>query len=88
MPKSKLRELTHRVTGDLRLVELTRAGSALTLEIINLKTNRKLGTIEIGQGSFTWWGFNRCNYGSWSWTEFADLMNHEAYTKRGAHRGR
>lgn len=53
MPKAKPRELTHLVTGELRLVELTKAGSALTLEIVTLKTNRKLGTIEIGQGSFT-----------------------------------
>ena len=51
MPKAKPRELTHLATGDLRQVELTRVGSALTLEIVNLETNRKLGTIEIGQGS-------------------------------------
>ena len=37
MPKAKPRELTHLATGDLRQVELTRVGSALTLEIVNLE---------------------------------------------------
>ena len=77
--KRKRKELTHLVTGDLRLVELTRAGSALTLEIVNLKTNKKLGTIEIGQGSFTWYGPNRRKPCFWNWTHFAELMNREAY---------
>jgi hypothetical protein len=77
--KRKPKELTHLVTGDLRLVELTRAGSALTLEIVNLKTNKKLGTIEIGQGSFTWWGFKRQKARPWNWTRFAKIMNREAY---------
>jgi hypothetical protein len=77
MAKRKRKKVTHRVTGDLRLVELTRAGSALYLEI--LQDDRKLGTIEIGQGSFTWYGPNRRKPYSWSWTRFAELMNREAY---------
>ena len=79
MPKKKRKELTHRVTGDLRLVELTRAGSALTLEIINLKDNQKLGTIEIGQGSFTWRGFKRQRSHTWNWTDFAQMMDRQVY---------
>ncbi len=75
MAKRKRKELTHLVTGDLRLVELTRAGSALTLEIIDLKRNEKLGTIVIGQGSFTWYGPNRRKPKWWNWTRFAEIMN-------------
>jgi hypothetical protein len=67
----------HRVTGNLNLVELTKAGSALTLEVY--QKSRKLGTIVIGQGSFSWIGHNRRHEREWSWSAFAKLMDREAY---------
>jgi hypothetical protein len=76
MPKKKL-ETVHRVTGTMNLVELTKAGSALTLEVYQRKS--KLGTIVIGQGSFSWFGRNRRHEKEWSWTSFAKLMDQEAY---------
>jgi hypothetical protein len=76
MPR-KTAKLVHRVTGNLALVELTKAGSALTLEVF--QKNRKLGTIVIGQGSFSWFGHNRRHEREWSWSAFAKLMDREAY---------
>lgn len=67
----------HRVTGNLKLVELTKAGSALTLEVY--QKNYKLGTIVIGQGSFSWFGHNRRREKEWSWSAFAKLMDQESY---------
>lgn len=82
MPKKKTTSRkkpkpVHRVTGNLNLVELTKAGSALTLEVY--QTNYKLGTIVIGQGSLSWLGHNRRLEKEWSWSAFAKLMDREAY---------
>jgi hypothetical protein len=76
MPKKKAKSV-HRVTGNLNLVELTKAGSALTLEVYQRKS--KLGTIVIGQGSFSWFGHKRRHEKEWSWSAFAKLMDKEAY---------
>jgi hypothetical protein len=77
MPKRKPKKLIHRVTGNLNVVEFTKAASALTLAIY--ESNRKLGTIVIGQGSFTWYGTNRRKPVWWNWTRFSEIMNREAY---------
>ena len=77
MPKKKKTEPVHHVTGKLNVVEFTKAGSALELEIYERK--RKLGTIVIGRGSFSWRGSNRRNGYWWNWTLFAEIMNREAY---------
>jgi hypothetical protein len=76
MPRKTVKSV-HRVTGNLNLVELTKAGSALTLQVY--QKNRKLGTIVIGQGSFSWFGHNRRHEKEWSWSAFAKLMDQEAY---------
>lgn len=79
MPRKKRTEKVHHVTGTLNVLALTRAGSALKLKIYDKE--QKLGEITIGRGSFTWRGAKRrcSNEYSWSWTRFAELMNHEAY---------
>lgn len=80
MPKKKTRrEKVHRVTGALNVVEFTKAGSALNLQIYDKE--QMLGEITIGRGSFTWRGAKRRSFNehSWNWTRFADLMNREAY---------
>jgi hypothetical protein len=77
MAKKRRRAPVHHVTGNLNVVEFTKAGSALNLEIFD--SERKLGEITIGRGSFKWRGGNRRNYYLWSWTRFAELMNREAY---------
>jgi hypothetical protein len=75
--KRKPAEQIHRVTGNLNVVEFSKAGSALTLEVF--ETNRKLGTIVIGRGSIAWSGASRRSPHRISWTRFAALMNYEAY---------
>ena len=75
--RSKKAKTVHRVTGNLNLVELTKAGSALTLEVYQRK--EKLGTIVIGQGSFSWFGKKRRHEKEWRWSSFAKLMDREAY---------
>ena len=78
MPKKTIRERTHRVTGSLNVVEFTKAGSALNLQIYD--RDGKLGEIVIGRGSITWRGARRhTNKRKWNWTRFAELMNREAY---------
>ena len=57
--------------------ELTKAGSALTLEVF--QKNRKLGTLVIGKGSFSWLGHKRRHEKEWNWSAFAKLMDREAY---------
>jgi hypothetical protein len=79
MPRKKKAKKVHHVTGTLNVVEFTKAGSALTLQVYD--KDQLLGEITIGRGSFTWRGGRRrwFNEHSWSWTRFADLMNREAY---------
>jgi len=79
MPKKRRTKPVHHVTGNLNVVEFTKAGSALNLEIFDHEG--KLGEIIIGRGSFTWRGAKRrwFNEYSWNWTRFAELMNREAY---------
>jgi hypothetical protein len=39
----------------------------------------KIGEIELGRGSITWYGGKRRTGKKMSWSRFADLMNEEAY---------
>jgi hypothetical protein len=79
MPRKRKPRISkiHHVTGTLNMVELSQAGSALTLEVYG--GDGKLGTIVIGRGSFSWFGKKRQHEKEWSWTSFAKLMDREAY---------
>lgn len=79
MARKKRTRKVHHVTGTLNVVEFTKAGSALTLQVYD--RDQMLGEITIGRGSFTWRGAKRHSSSeySWSWTRFADLMSREAY---------
>jgi hypothetical protein len=77
MPRKKRSTRVHSVTANLHVVDLTKAGTSLTLEMF--RANRKLGTLVIGRGSVTWSGHNRRYVKVWSWSRFTDLMNREAY---------
>ena len=64
----------HKVNVRVRVLELSKAGSGIELEVF--AEGEKLGEIEIGYGSFGWRkasgkrGFRRVD-----WTTFARLMN-------------
>ena len=78
MPKKKKRVTKkHSVTANLHVVELTRAGSSLDLEIY--AENEKIGTMLIGQGSLFWYGGKRQRSKRISWSRFAKMMNELAY---------
>jgi hypothetical protein len=67
----------HGVYANLQMFEMPKAGSAMEFEIF--ASNKKLGTIEIGRGSFTWYGKNRRKWKSFSWTDFAKEMDKLCY---------
>ena len=74
MPQEK----KHEVKVKLQVVELTRAGSGLYLEISS--EGERLGTIEIGRGSFGWRkGRGRGQFRRVDWTTFAEWINQKLY---------
>ena len=69
----------HTVRAHMQVLEFTRAGSAMDFEIF--ADREKLGTITIGRGSLTWRGKKRKHFRTFSWTDFAKLMDEETYEK-------
>ncbi|MDQ3906928.1 MAG: hypothetical protein M3268_01150 [Acidobacteriota bacterium] len=67
----------HTVRAHMQVLEFTRAGSSMDFEIF--ASGEKLGTIVIGRGSLTWRGKSRKSVKTFSWTEFAKLMDEQAY---------
>jgi len=67
----------HSVKANLHVVELTRAGTSLDLEIYS--ENEKIGTLIIGQGSLSWKGGKRRNSKRIPWSRFAAMMDELAY---------
>jgi hypothetical protein len=72
MRKKKLVK-KHSVKANLHVLELTRAGSSLDLEIYADK--EKIGTMIIGRGSLSWKGGKRQITKRISWSAFAAKMN-------------
>jgi hypothetical protein len=70
-------ERKHRIKVLLQVEELPKAGSALYFEIYASK--ERIGRVEIGRGSFTWYGKNRENGRRISWGKFAELLNGHCY---------
>ena len=62
----------HSVKAQMQVVELTKAGSAITFEVY--ANGAKIGTIEIGAGSFGWRPANKRNFRRMNWTEFEKFM--------------
>ncbi len=61
----------------VQVVELTKAGTSLRLEIYAHK--EKIGTLEIGRGSLYWTGRSRQKSNRINWSKFADWMDRLAY---------
>jgi hypothetical protein len=78
--KKKTLERKHRVKARLQVEELAKAGSALYLDIF--ADEEKIGTIEIGRGSFIWWGGKRKKRRKISWSDFAELLDEYFYDQR------
>ena len=75
--KLKGRRKKHSVRCTMQVLELTKAGSSIEFEVF--ADGEKLGTITVGQGSFSWWGARRQTPGQFSWTDFAKFMNERCY---------
>ena len=67
----------HSVKANMHVVELTRAGTSLDLEIY--AENEKIGTLIIGQGSLSWRGGKRRKSERIPWSRFAAMMDELAY---------
>jgi hypothetical protein len=68
----------HSVKANVQILDLTRAGSSITLTIF--ADDKKLGEIQLGQGSVNWIGKSRKVWGKpLSWTKFAEIMNESTY---------
>lgn len=70
----------HVVMASLSNVELAKARSALSLDLY--ADSKKIGNLEIGQGSFFWTGARRKKSKPIDWTTFAAMMNHLAYENK------
>ena len=67
----------HTVTARVQILDLTKAGSSMELDIYANK--EKIGTVIIGRGSLTWRGGKRQRDKRLSWSEFAKMMDEYAY---------
>ena len=76
MPKKKTVK-RHSVRAELRVKELTKAGTSLNLEIYASK--EKIGTLIIGSGSLFWFGKRRQIRKRIPWSRFAEMMDRLAY---------
>ena len=76
MPK-QTKTKKHTVSAHVQILDLTKAGSSMELDIYAY--GEKIGTVIIGRGSLTWRGGRRQRDKRLSWSEFARLMDEHAY---------
>jgi hypothetical protein len=67
----------HRVSCDISVPQMAKAGSSLRLVIAF--AGEKQGEIVLGRGSFIWYGANRKIRKKIGWPRFVALMNEFAY---------
>jgi hypothetical protein len=77
MAKKRKPARKHIVRANLSVLELTKAGTSLDLEIF--AAGEKIGTLQIGRGSLSWWGGKRKTAKRLSWSRFAQHMDKLAY---------
>ena len=78
MPRKRLVR-KHQVRATLNVVELTKAGTSLELQVF--AEGEKIGSLSIGRGSLTWRGGKRQKEKRLSWSEFAQHMDSWTYTR-------
>lgn len=76
MPRKRARR-KHSVKASFRVMELSKAGSSIELEIYASK--EKIGTLRIGRGSLFWFGRSRHKSKRIAWSRFAEMMDELAY---------
>jgi hypothetical protein len=70
----------HRVKCSMQVLELTKAGTSVDLEIF--ADGEKLGTLIIGRGSISWFGKGRTKGRRIGWSKFAEMMDIYCYGTR------
>jgi hypothetical protein len=70
----------HSVKATVQILDLTKAGSSMSLEIF--ANDEKLGEIKLGRGSITWFGKNRRLGYELTWSKFAKMMDDVAYERK------
>ena len=77
---AKKKTTTHRkhaVKAHLQVMELSKAGTSLELEIY--ADDVRLGDLTIGRGALYWHGANRRSKKRIGWSQFAKMMDQLAY---------
>lgn len=70
---SKKYKKVHTTSAIVQILDLTRAGSSIELEMFS--KGEKLGTLNIGRGSFIWYPkHSKKNHVRLDWTAFAEIM--------------
>ena len=77
MAKRKKLRRKHAVKANLQVLELSKAGTSLKLEIF--AAEQKIGDLTIGRGSLYWHGRNRQSSKRIGWSRFAKMMDKLAY---------
>lgn len=67
----------HSVKAELANFELTKARSALRLQVY--AHGVKIGELQIGRGSLYWWGRSKKQHKRLRWPSFTEAMNKLAY---------
>ena len=75
--RSKRTARAHLVTANLRVHQLSKAGTSLDLVIYERR--RKIGTLIVGRGSLYWRGGKRQIVKRIPWSRFAMVMDDLAY---------
>ena len=76
-PRKTRSRQKHQVDVDLRVRDITRAGTSLDLEVFS--GGEKLGEMTIGSGSVIWRGRGRQYSKRIGWSRFAKIMDRLAY---------
>ena len=66
-------EKKHQVKVSVQVLDLSKVGSGINLEIKS--EGVMLGTMKIGHGSIRWRGANKQKFKRIGWSEFAKLMD-------------
>jgi hypothetical protein len=72
---TKKRPRKHTVKASVSNIDLTRAGTSISLEVFADK--EKLGTVELGRGSIRWYGRNKQIPILIPWSRFSAWMDAE-----------
>jgi hypothetical protein len=69
----KKRQRKHKVVGAVNNIDLTKAGTSVSLDVF--ADQEKIGRVELGRGTIRWYGRRKQKATPISWTKFAEWMD-------------